>query len=95
MFAMNFKNDIKPISFFKAHAAEVIKKLNETNGTMIITQHGEAKAIIQDISEYERIQEALALLQMAAEGQRDFEEGNTIAAADMIQELKGLAEKAD
>lgn len=42
---MNFKNDIKPISFFKAHASAVIKKLNQTNGTMIITQHGEAKAI--------------------------------------------------
>ncbi|WP_319523737.1 type II toxin-antitoxin system Phd/YefM family antitoxin [uncultured Desulfosarcina sp.] len=87
---MNFKKDIKPISFFKSHAAEVIKNLNETHGTMIITQHGEAKAIIQDITEYERIQEALALLKMAAEGQKDFKEGNTISAAEMIDELRAL-----
>ena len=86
---MNLRKDIKPISFFKSHAAEVIKELNETHGTMIITQHGEAKAIIQDITEYERIQEALALLKMAGEGQKDFEEGNAISADEMINELKG------
>lgn len=57
---MELRKSIKPISFFKAHAADVIKELNENHGTMIITQHGEAKAIIQDITEYERTQEAPA-----------------------------------
>ena len=54
---------------------------------MIITQHGEAKAVIQDIDDYERIQEALALLKMVARGQRDFEEGKAIPAEQVIQEL--------
>lgn len=44
---MRLRQSIKPISFLKAHAADVIKELNDTHGTMIITQHGEAKAIIQ------------------------------------------------
>lgn len=84
---MNLKKSIKPISFFKAHAADVIKELNETHGTMIITQHGEAKAVIQDIDEYERIQEALSLLKMIAQGQKDFEEGRTFPADEVLKEL--------
>ena len=84
---MNLKKSIKPISFLKAHAADVIKELNETHGTMIITQHGEAKAVIQDIDEYERIQEALALLKMVAHGQKDLEEGRTTSAEEVFKEL--------
>ena len=84
---MNLRNAIKPISFLKAHAADVIKELNETHGTMIITQHGEAKAVLQDIDEYERIQEALALLKMIAQGQKDYEQGRTIPADQVLKEL--------
>ena len=84
---MSLRNAIKPISFLKAHAADVIKELNETHGTMIITQHGEAKAVLQDIDEYERIQEALALLKMIAQGQKDYEQGRTIPADQVLKEL--------
>ena len=84
---MNLKQAIKPISFLKAHASDVIKELNETHGTMIITQHGEAKAVIQDIDEYERIQEALALLKMIAQSQKDLEEGRTVPAEEVFNDL--------
>lgn len=90
---MSLKKTIKPISFLKSHTAEVIKELNDTHGAMIITQHGEAKAVIQDIDEYERIQEALALLKMVARGQKDFEEGKTIPAEQVIQELDNRISK--
>jgi prevent-host-death family protein len=90
---MNLKQAIKPISFLKAHAADVIKELNETHGTMIITQHGEAKAVIQDIDEYERIQEALALLKMIAQSQKDIEEGRTIPAEEVFKELDAKIEQ--
>ncbi len=90
---MKFSQDIKPISYFKAHAADVIRELNEQHGTMIITQHGQAKAVIQDITEYERIQEALALLKMVAEGQKDYEEGKTIPADQMLKELDDVIAK--
>ncbi len=84
---MSIRKTIKPISFLKAHAADVIKELNETHGTIIITQHGEAKAVIQDIDEYDRIQEALALLKMIAQGQKDYEEGKTIPADQVLKAL--------
>ena len=84
---MNLSQAIKPISYFKAHAAEVIRELNKQHGTMIITQNGEAKAVIQDIAEYERVQEALAMLRMVAQGQSDYEKGKTIPADQMLKEL--------
>ena len=87
---MQLSRAIKPISYFKAHAAEVIRELNEQHGTMIITQHGEAKAVIQDITEYERIQEALALLKMVAQGQKDFAEGKTIPSGRLLKELDDM-----
>ena len=90
---MKLSQSIKPISYFKAHAAEIIKQLNRNHGTMIITQNGEAKAVIQDIAEYERIQEALALLKMIAQGQNDVEEGKTISADAILTELDRMIQK--
>jgi len=84
---MKLSKAIKPISYFKAHAADIIRELNSTHGTMVITQHGEAKAVIQDIGEYERIQETLALLKMISQGQKDLENGRTIPAEQMVREL--------
>jgi prevent-host-death family protein len=90
---MKLSQAIKPISYFKAHAADVIRELNQQHGTMIITQNGEAKAVIQDITEYERIQEALALLKMVARGQKDYEEGKTIPAGQVLKELDEMIAK--
>lgn len=90
---MRLSQTIKPISYIKAHAAEVIRELNEQHGTLIITQNGEAKAVIQDIVEYERIQEALALLKMIAQGQKDYEDGRTIPADRVFDELDNLIAK--
>jgi prevent-host-death family protein len=87
---MKLSQAIKPISYFKAHAAEVIRELNEQHSVMIITQNGEAKAVLQDIAEYERVQEALALLKMVAQGQKDYEEGKTIPADRVLKELDDL-----
>ncbi|CAB1064393.1 hypothetical protein D1BOALGB6SA_9185 [Olavius sp. associated proteobacterium Delta 1] len=90
---MKLSQAIKPISYFKAHAADVIRELNEQHSTMIITQNGEAKAVIQDITEYERVQEALALLKMVAQGQKDFEDGKTRPAGQVLEEIDDMISK--
>lgn len=68
---MSYANQIKPISYLKANAAEVLLELAETREPMIITQHGEAKAVIQDVASYEQTQETLALLKILALGNQD------------------------
>lgn len=51
---MNLAEDIKPISYVKAHAAEIIEKMAENHRPIIVTQNGEAKAVLTDIETYQR-----------------------------------------
>jgi prevent-host-death family protein len=74
---MKMSEAVKPISYFKSHASEVVREVLETHQPVIITLNGEAKAIVQDLREYEKMQESLALLKILALGQKDLEEGKT------------------
>lgn len=65
---MKMSSQIKPISYLKAHASEVLRQLNEQREPMIITQNGEAKVVMQDVQSYEQTQEAMALLKILALG---------------------------
>jgi len=85
---MRLSNKIKPISYLKAHAAEIIRHLGDEGEPLIITQNGEAKVIIQDIESYEQTQETMALLKILALGNRQIEEGKVISAADAITRLR-------
>jgi prevent-host-death family protein len=79
---------IKPISYFKANAAEIIQELGEVGEPMIITQNGEAKAIVQDIHSYEKTQETLALLRILALGEQQVKTGKTVPAADAMRRFR-------
>ncbi|MCK4791102.1 MAG: type II toxin-antitoxin system Phd/YefM family antitoxin [Desulfobacteraceae bacterium] len=63
---MKTSEAVKPISYLKAHASEIIRNIIDTNKTLVITQNGEAKAVLQDIKKYEQIQDSLALLKILA-----------------------------
>lgn len=85
---MRYSEQIKPISYLKANAAEVMTKLTESGSPMIITQNGEAKAVIQDITSYEETQETLALLKILALGQQQVETGEVSDVKSVVQRLK-------
>lgn len=85
---MRYSEQIKPISYLKANMAEVMVKLTESGSPMIITQNGEAKAVIQDIESYEETQETLALLKILALGQQQVESGEVSDIKSVIQRLK-------
>ena len=61
---MYLSQDIKPISYLKAKTADVINNVNDNRRSIIITQNGEAKAVIQDIKSYENLQNSLNLLKL-------------------------------
>jgi len=85
---MKFSDQIKPISYLKAHAAEVVRKLSSQMEPLVITQNGEAKAVIQDIKSYEQTQETLALLKMLALGQRQIDQEKVQPAGDVIDRIR-------
>ena len=81
-------SQIKPISYLKANAAEVLDRLAEQREPMLITQNGEAKAVIQDVATYEQTQETLALLKILALGNREVEAGKVKPLADVVRRLR-------
>ena len=72
---MKLSDRVKPISYLKAHAPEVLRGLAEGREPLVITLHGEAKAVLQDIATYEQTQETLSLLKMLAMSNKSLEEG--------------------
>lgn len=85
---MKLSNQIKPISYLKAHAAEIVRHLGDKHETLIITQNGEAKAVLQNIQDYENTQEILALLKILALGNRQIEEGKVHSAAKVLAKIR-------
>ncbi len=79
---------IKPISYLKAHAAEIVRNMKEQREPLVITQNGEAKAVLQDIESYEQSQETMALLKILALGNRQIEEGKLEPAAGVMKRLR-------
>ena len=85
---MKLSSRIKPISYLKAHAAEIVRTLGDRREPLIITQNGEAKVVMQDIDSYEQMQETVALLKILALGSRQIEAGQAQPAADVIARLR-------
>lgn len=81
-------NRIKPISYLKANAAEILEELAVLKEPMIITQNGEAKAVLQDIDSYEQMQETLALLKILAMGKKQIAEGKYVTVDEAVQWVK-------
>jgi len=79
---------IKPISYLKAHAAEIVRNIGEQREPLVITQNGEAKVVVQDIESYEQTQETMALLKILALGRRQIDEGKVEPAAEAIKRLR-------
>ena len=85
---MKYSTRIKPISYLKANAAEIVRTMAEERSAFVITQNGEAKAVMQDVATYEQTQETLALLKILALGNREIEEGKVVPAAKAIRALR-------
>lgn len=85
---MRYSTQIQPISYLKANAAQVLLQLAEQREPMIITQNGEAKAVIQDIASYDKTQETLALLKILALGKQEIEAGKVKPLTQVVARLR-------
>lgn len=85
---MRYSSQVKPISYLKANAAEVLAQLSEQREPLVITQNGEAKAVIQDVASYEETQETLALLKILALGNAEIEAGKVKPVGEVVARLR-------
>ncbi len=87
---MQIVNDIKPVTYLKNRAADVLKHINETHRPMIITQNGEAKAVIQDPKSYEDMKNAISILKLLSLAEEDIKNGNLHSEEDVFSSVEAL-----
>jgi prevent-host-death family protein len=85
---VRYSTRIKPISYLKANAAEVLQELAAQRQPLVITQNGEAKAVIQDVASYEETQETLAFLKILALGNQQVAKGRVKPLSEVVKKLR-------
>ena len=85
---MKLSTHIRPISYLKAHASEIVRGMADQGCPLIITQNGEAKVVLQDIKDYEQMQETMAMLKILALGTSQIEAGKIHPAREVIQRIR-------
>jgi len=85
---MRYSAQVKPISYLKANAAAILDRITECREPLVITQNGEARAVLQDVASYEETQETLALLKILALGQQELANGQVTPVEQVVARLR-------
>ena len=85
---MDIKNDIKPISYIKTHAADMLKRVNETHNPIIITQNGEAKAVLLDTESYQQMTKSIGILKIIANGEKEIGQDKLVDNDRVFEQVK-------
>jgi len=85
---MNLKEDLRPVTYLKNKAADLLDQINATHRPVVITQNGEARAVLQDPESYEQMRSAIGLLKLVAQGESDVQAGRTTAADAVFTRLR-------
>jgi len=75
---MNITNDIRPVTYLKSRAADLLKQINDTHRPVIITQNGEPRAVLQDPESFENMRNAIGILKLISMGEEDIKNGNVL-----------------
>jgi len=84
---MNISRDIKPVTYLKAKAADLLKQINETRRPVIITQNGEPRAVLQDPKSYENMRNAMGILKLISQGEGDIRSGKVKSQEKVFRDM--------
>jgi prevent-host-death family protein len=87
---MKVSSDIKPISYLKSHAADILRQINETHRPIVITQNGEPKAVVQDPGSYDNMRNAIGLLKLISQGEEDIKQGRTRDQEEVLKDIESV-----
>jgi prevent-host-death family protein len=90
---MNITDDIKPVTYLKSRAADLLEQINETHRPVIITQNGEPRAVLQDPKSYEAMRNAIGILKLVSQGESDIRSGKTLNQEDVFGNLEKMLAK--
>ena len=84
---MKLAQAVKPISYVKANMAEIIRDISEDGQPIVITQNGEAKAVLMDVREYDQIQQSMAMLKILSQSSKSIDEGRVYPMEEVFENL--------
>ena len=87
---MNISRDIKPVTYLKARAADLLKQINETHRPVVITQNGEPRAVLQDPESYENMRNAIGLLKLISLGEEDIKDGKSKSQEEVFANIENI-----
>jgi len=85
---MNISRDIKPVSYLKAKAADLLKQVNETRRPVIITQNGEPRAVLQDPESYENMRNAIGILKILSISEEEVKKGEVVPSDAVFERVQ-------
>ena len=92
---MNISKDIKPVTYLKSRAADLLKQINETHRPVIITQNGEPRAVLQDPESYQNMRNAIGILKLLSQGEDEIRRGKSKSQRKVFENIeKILKEKS-
>lgn len=81
---MKLETNIRPISYIKTHAAEMLQQINDTQNPIVITQNGLAKGVLLDTRSYQEMTDAIGILKVLSQSEHDVETGHTLSHEDVM-----------
>ena len=92
---MQHKRDIRPITYLKNNTADLIREVSDNGRTVLITQNGEAKAVVMDVELYDRWKASLAMLRILAQSETEFEAGRVVSQKDAFTRAEAAIRRAE
>jgi len=87
---MNISQDIKPVTYLKSRAADLLKQINETHRPVIITQNGEPRAILQDPKSYEDMRNAIGMLKLISQADEEIRDGKSKSQQEVFENIDNM-----
>jgi len=84
---MNLKDDIRPISYIKTNAADMLRRVNDTHNPIIITQNGEAKAVLLDTESYQSMKNSIGILKIISQSEKNIDDNELYTQESVFSEL--------
>jgi prevent-host-death family protein len=90
---MSISKDIKPITYLKSKAPDLLRQINETHRPVVITQNGEPRAILQDPESYENMRNAIGILKLISQGEQDVRAGKTKPQKEVFAKIEKILQE--
>lgn len=91
---MRMTEDIKSITYMKMRSADLVREVRENRRPVVITQNGEAQAVVLDVASYEALRDAAILMKLVSQSEEDAREGRTQSQAAVFSRLETRLAKA-